>query len=129
MVRKEYYQSEIKKIDNNKINLLIVGGSQGARIFDNNLKKSIVNLSKQFSIKIIQQTNEKNISNLRDFYSKNNIENFIFSYDYNFFDRISEADICITRAGATTLAELSILNKPFIAIPLPFSKGSSLIKA
>lgn len=124
LVRKEYYQSEIKKIDNNKINLLIVGGSQGARIFDNNLKKSIVNLSKQFSIKIIQQTNEKNINNLRDFYSKNNIENFIFSYDYNFFDRISEADICITRAGATTLAELSILNKPFIAIPLPFSKDN-----
>lgn len=61
---------------------------------------------------------------MRDFYSKNNIENSIFNYDKNFIDKVSEADLCITRAGATTLAELSILNKPFIAIPLPTSKDN-----
>ena len=42
--------------------MLIVGGSQGANIFDSNLKEIIVNLSKQFPIKVTQQTNEKNIS-------------------------------------------------------------------
>ena len=35
---------------------------------------------------------------------------------------LSQADLCITRAGASTLAELSLINLPFIAIPLPFSK-------
>ena len=35
-----------------------------------------------------------------------------------------QSDICITRAGATTLAELSFLNVPFIAIPLPSSKDN-----
>ena len=124
LVRKEYYNTKIKKINNDKINLLIVGGSQGAKIFDNNLKNLLVDISKEFQIRITQQTNEKNISNLRDFYSKNNIENSIFNYDKNFIDKVSEADLCITRAGATTLAELSILNKPFIAIPLPTSKDN-----
>ncbi len=124
LVRKEYYSTKVKEISNNKLNLLIVGGSQGAKIFDNNLKNSVVSLSKEFSIKIIHQTNEKNISKLKDFYNKNNVENFIFNYDSNFVDIASDADLCITRAGATTLAELSILNKPFIAIPLPSSKDN-----
>ena len=38
----------------------------------------IVNLSKEFSIKITQQTSEKNTLNLSEYYSKNNIENIIF---------------------------------------------------
>ena len=38
--------------------------------------------------------------------------------------KINEADLCITRAGASTLAELSILQTPFIAIPLPTSKDN-----
>ena len=83
-----------------------------------------VNISKKKSIKIIQQTNEKNISYLSNFYSNNNIENKIFSFDKNFCESIQKSDICITRAGASTLAELSILNTPFIAVPLPTSKDN-----
>ena len=37
---------------------------------------------------------------------------------------IEESDLCITRAGATSLAEISILNKPFITIPLPSAKDN-----
>ena len=56
--------------------------------------------------------------------SKNNIENKIFSFDKNFIRIINQADLCITRAGASTLAELSVLNTPFIAVPLPTSKDN-----
>ena len=112
--------NEIKK----KFNILIVGGSQGAKIFDKSLKNLIVKFSKKEQIKIIHQTNENNILNLKDYYSKNNIENQIFSFDKNFTNIIGQADLCITRAGASTLAELSVLNKPFIAVPLPTSKDN-----
>ena len=61
---------------------------------------------------------------MKDFYSDNNIENIIFSYKENLLDIIKEADLCITRAGASTLAELSVLNIPFIAVPLPTSKDN-----
>ena len=40
----------------------------------------------------------------------------------NFINTIKQVDLCITRSGASTLAELSVLNIPFIAIPLPTSK-------
>ena len=61
---------------------------------------------------------------MKDFYSDNNIENIIFSYKKNLVDIIKDVDLCITRAGASTLAELSVLNIPFIAVPLPSSKDS-----
>ncbi len=124
LVRKQIYNLLLSPRVDNKFNILIVGGSQGASIFDNNLKNSIINIAKKNSIKIFQQTNEKNISYLRNFYSKNGIENEIFSFDKNFTEIIQQADLCITRAGASTLAELSVLNIPFIAVPLPKSKDN-----
>ena len=124
LVREKIYNFNISKQTNEKFTLLIVGGSQGANIFDKNLKNSIANISKRKSIKIIHQTSEKNIVNLSKFYNDNNIENKIFSFDENFINTIQQADLCITRAGASTLAELSVLNIPFIAVPLPTSKDN-----
>ena len=124
LVRDEFYKIKTHKTITDKFNLLVVGGSQGASIFDKNLKNSITNISKKFSIKIVHQTHLNNISSLKEFYSANNIENEIFNYDKDFVEKIAESYICITRAGATTLAELSILNVPFIAVPLPNSKDN-----
>ena len=124
LVRDKFYKTKNYEIDNNKFNLLIVGGSQGANFFDKNLKNSILNLSKKFSIKVIQQTHLNNVPSLKEFYSKNNIESEIFNYDKNFEKKVAASNICITRAGATTLAELSVLNTPFIAVPLPNSKDN-----
>tara|TARA_B100001057_G_scaffold364647_1_gene367556 strand:+ start:9291 stop:10355 length:1065 start_codon:yes stop_codon:yes gene_type:complete len=124
LVRKEFYEKKEKKEDQNKLCLLIIGGSQGAKIFDNDLKNKIVNISKRIKIKIFHQTNKENISHLKNFYTKNKIENDTFSFDNDFAQKIQETDLCITRAGASTLAELSVLNVPFIAVPLSTSKDN-----
>ena len=122
LVRKEFYEKKIDLNKNDKFNLLIVGGSQGANIFDNYLKNVIIQISKRYSLKVIQQTNLNNIDNLRNFYKKNNIENHIFNFEYKFVNILHKSDLCITRAGASTLAELSVSNIPFLAIPLPSAK-------
>mgnify|MGYP001163513995 FL=1 len=124
LVKKNIYEANLSLKNKDKFNLLVVGGSQGADIFDKKLKDSIKNISKDFPIKIIQQTSEKNILLLKNFYFKNNIENIIFSFTKKFTQIIQQADLCITRAGASTLAELSVLNTPFIAVPLPTSKDN-----
>ena len=124
LVRENTYNVEKNFENKKKFIILVIGGSQGASFFDKDLKNSIINISKKKTIKIIHQTSEKNISSLKDFYSDNNIENIIFSYKKNLVDIIKEADLCITRAGASTLAELSVLNIPFIAVPLPTSKDN-----
>ena len=124
LVKKHIYSHDSSSKKKENFTLLIVGGSQGASIFDQSLKNFIVNISKKNEMKIIQQTEEGNISNLREFYSKNNIENKIFSFDNDLSTFIKEADLCITRAGASTLAELSVINVPFIAVPLPTSRDN-----
>ena len=124
LVRKHVYKFKSTYDDENKFTFLIVGGSQGANIFDKDLKNSLLNISKKIPIKVIQQTSEKNIGNLSKFYSNNDIENKIFCFEKNFINNIQSADLCITRAGASTLAELSVINTPFIAIPLPTSKDN-----
>ena len=122
LVRENIYKLNMPLKNYSNFTLLIIGGSQGANIFDKNLKNVIVRISKKFKINIIHQTSEKNIAHLTDFYSKNDIKNKIFSFDKNFFKTIQQVDLCITRAGASTLAELSLLSIPFIAVPLPTSK-------
>ena len=128
LVSKAFY--ELKKIKNvnNKFCFLISGGSQGAKIFDELLKEVMIDISKNFTIKVIQQTSVDNIQNLKNFYESKNIENKIFSFEEKFNNLISMSDICITRAGATSLAEISFLKKPFIAIPLPTAKDNHQMK-
>ena len=124
LVKEHIYDLKLSDSIDKKFTLLIVGGSQGAEIFDKTLKDIIVNLSKKSQIKVIHQTSKKNISYLTDFYTNHNVENKIFNFDKNFFSIIRQTDLCITRAGASTLAELSIMNTPFIAVPLPSSKDN-----
>ena len=123
LVREKIYKINNVTSREDKLNLLIVGGSQGASIFDK-IKKRIVEISKKFPIRITHQTSKNNILSLKDFYQKNNVECSIFDFDQNFEKILVKSDLCITRAGATTLAELSTLNIPFIAVPLPSSKDN-----
>ena len=128
LVKKKIYELKSLYKPNERFTLLVVGGSQGANIFDQSLKNSIINISRKKRIRIIQQTKEKNINYLKNLYLENNIENKIFSFDKNFSDIIHQSDLCITRAGASTLAELSYLNIPFIAVPLPSSKDNHQVE-
>ncbi len=128
LVNKSFY--EIKPnydFDKKKFCILIFGGSQGAKIFNTQISKVIVSINKEYSIKVIQQTATENIENMKNFYNLNNIENLIFDFEKNFIKLIDESDLCISRAGATSLAEISIMKKPFITIPLPTAKDDHQI--
>ena len=124
LLRKNFY--EIKKTESidEYIHLLVIGGSQGAKIFDSLIKISIIELSKRYSLKIYQQTNFANFENLKKFYKENDINHELFDFNEDISNLMSKANICLTRAGASTLAELVFLNLPFVAIPLPSSKDN-----
>ena len=124
LLRKKFY--DIKKADgiDKKINLLIIGGSQGAKIFDTLIKSSMIELSKKYSLKIYQQTNSVNFEVLKKFYKDKSIDCELFDFKEDISNLMSKSNICITRAGASTLAELVFLNLPCVAIPLPTSKDN-----
>jgi len=124
LLRKKFY--DVKKAENidKDINLLIIGGSQGAKIFDTLIRSSIIELSKKYSLKIYQQNNSVNFEKLKTFYKGNNIDYELFDFNEDISNIMSRSNICITRAGASTLAELVFLNLPSLAIPLPTSKDN-----
>ena len=124
MLRKEFYTAKKSEDISKEINLLIIGGSQGAELFDIMIGETIVNLSKKYKLKVFQQTNLKNNQNLKKFYLKNNIENELFDFEESVSSFMSRSNICITRAGASTLAELIYLTVPHIAIPLPSARDN-----
>ena len=121
LIRKKYYEEVINRQESKLFTIIIVGGSQGAKVFDNLLHESLVKVSKSVKIKIIHQTTEKNRNFLINFYKENEIENQVFVFEKNLNKLLIKSDLCITRAGASSLAELSLLNVPFISIPLPSS--------
>ena len=124
LLRKKFYK--VKKADSidKNINLLIIGGSQGAKIFDTLIKFSIIELSKKYSLKIYQQKNSINFKELKKFYSDNNINYELFDFNDAIINFMQKSNLCITRAGASTLAELNFTEIPYLAIPLPTAKDN-----
>ena len=84
LLRKEFYSTKVVENNINKeINLLIIGGSQGAKFFDTAINESVVQLSKKYKLKIFHQTNFSNYNNLKNFYLQKKIENELFDFNEN----------------------------------------------
>jgi len=124
LLRKNFYEVEKANGIDEYINLLVIGGSQGARIFDSLIKTSIIEISKKYSFKIYQQTNLDNFEDLKKFYKDKNINYELFDFTEDISNFMSRSNICLTRAGASTLAEVVFLNLPSVVIPLPTSKDN-----
>jgi len=124
LIRKKYYNIDNYHNEGNFFTITIIGGSQGAKIFDTLVNELLVKISKICSLKVVHQTSKKNTDFLKKFYKVNKIENKVFNFDENLNILLKQSDLCITRAGASSLAELSLLKIPFIAIPLPTSKDN-----
>ncbi len=126
LLRKNFYSIKLNEIQTikEKINLLVIGGSQGAKFFETGLKKAVVDLSKKYNLNIYQQISYGDKKSLVEFYRKNNISCTLFNFEESFVDFMKDINLCITRAGASTLSELTFLNIPYIAIPYELAKDN-----
>ena len=68
LIRKKYYETDNIPNEDSLFSIIIIGGSQGASIFDNFINEVLVKISKIFSLKVIHQTSEKNAHSLKNFY-------------------------------------------------------------
>ena len=127
LLRKQIYnfQRNKEKIFHEKKKILIIGGSQGAKFFDEFISKIITKISKTKNLSVLQQViDQKSKKNIRELYQKNHIEHELFEFDDKLFTKAVHYDLAITRSGASTISELSHLNIPFIAIPFPYAKDN-----
>ena len=108
------------KVDNyEKLNILVLGGSQAAKKFAENLPNIFIDLKKsKIKIKVFQQCLPEQSVKLRKIYDLNKIENFIFNYTNEMASIYKQINLAISRAGSSALAELLNSRIPIIAIPL-----------
>jgi len=131
LLRKEIFEFEqnYKKNQNEELSVLIMGGSQSAKIFGEKITQIIVQCKKRnIQLKIYQQCLEEQIKEIEEIYSKNKISFKLFTFSENLLDHYQVSDLAISRSGASSIAELLNLRIPFIAIPLPSSADNHQLK-
>ena len=127
LLRKEIYkyQRNKKTILDTQKKILIIGGSQGAKFFDEFITKTIIELSKTQNISVLQQViDQKSKEFIKDLYQKNSIKHELFDFDDKLLIKAVNYDLAITRCGASAISELGYLNIPFVAIPFPYAKDN-----
>ena len=101
-------------------NLLIIGGSLGARTINEAIKAALPTLAKS-DIHVVWQTGKTYYEKCKAAWeaagSPSNIECLDFLSDMP--DRYAQADLVISRAGASSISELCLLGKPAILVPSP----------
>jgi len=114
--KEAYMHFELK---GNKKTLLVVGGSLGARTINESIHKNIEKIVES-KVQLIWQTGKDYYPIAKELVEKLNVEDiktmaFITRMDLAY----AISDIVISRAGAITLSELSLLCKPAILVPSP----------
>jgi UDP-N-acetylglucosamine--N-acetylmuramyl-(pentapeptide) pyrophosphoryl-undecaprenol N-acetylglucosamine transferase len=118
-VRQNLLKGEKSKVKGEK-NLLIIGGSLGARTINEAVKAALPLLAKS-DIHLVWQTGKVYFEKCKEAWtaagSPDNIECLDFLSDMP--DRYANADLVISRAGASSISELCLLGKPAILVPSP----------
>jgi len=105
-----------------KINVLIIGGSQGAHSFNVKLPAAFAELNND-SISIWHQSGSGRDSEVIDLYKIQGIDAKVSEFIDDMAVAYAWADLLICRAGAMTIAECCAAAKPALLVPYPFSAG------
>ena len=104
------------------LSILIIGGSQSAKIFSDSLPSILEKCYKNgIRFRIFQQCLKEQENKIEEVYKKLNFNFKLFSFSENPFEYYKNIDIAISRSGASSIAELINLRIPFITVPLPSS--------
>ena len=100
--------------------VLIFGGSQGAHAINVAMVEAAPKLAAHpGGLAITHQTGERDLEQVRDGYRRAGLAARVEPFLYAMDREIKDADLVVSRAGATTLAELTAAGKPALLIPLP----------
>ena len=105
------------------LTLLILGGSQGARRLNSLMLEAAEKCLPELTPmpNIIHQTGEHDESHVREKYTELGINARVEAFFRDMAEIYSQADLVVSRAGATTLAELTVFHKPAILVPFPYA--------
>jgi UDP-N-acetylglucosamine--N-acetylmuramyl-(pentapeptide) pyrophosphoryl-undecaprenol N-acetylglucosamine transferase len=121
-VRSEFFEIPPRQRDGARLSLLVFGGSQGARAINEAMVAALPKLPKE-SLRVTHQTGEAEVEKVQRGYEaagwKDNAD--VRAYIDDMVGEFAKADLIISRAGATTSAELVAAGKGAIMVPFPLA--------
>jgi UDP-N-acetylglucosamine--N-acetylmuramyl-(pentapeptide) pyrophosphoryl-undecaprenol N-acetylglucosamine transferase len=102
-----------------RLNLLIIGGSQGARLFGEVVPAAVALLPQALRARldVVHQVREEQLIEARKVYKKAGVTADVAPFFTDMGQRLGAAHLVIARAGASTVTELQVAGRPAILIP------------
>src|SRR5882757_702111 len=103
------------------LRVLVVGGSQGARVMSDVVPGAIEKLDPALwsRLALTQQVREEDMERVRAVYDRLNIDAELAPFFSGLPARLASTHLVISRSGAGTVAELAAIGRPSILVPLP----------
>lgn len=112
-----------------KFTILTVGGSQGSHKINTEFKNSVGLMQEKEDFQFIHLTGKSDYNDLKKDYSCITMRHRVFDFLEPMHLAYSLADLVVSRAGATTIAELVYFQKAALLIPYPYAGGHQLENA
>jgi UDP-N-acetylglucosamine--N-acetylmuramyl-(pentapeptide) pyrophosphoryl-undecaprenol N-acetylglucosamine transferase len=103
------------------LNLLVVGGSLGARALNERVPKALALIPAASRPRVVHQAGEQHIDMLRAAYASEGVDAQCVPFIDDMATRYAEADVVVCRSGATTVAELAAVGVASVLVPFPFA--------
>lgn len=102
------------------MDIVVVGGSQGARILSEIVPKAIGDLPDELkaNLRVAHQARPEDIEAAQQGYDAAGVTSEVASFFDDIPRRFSEAQLIISRAGASTVADIATIGRPSILVPL-----------
>ncbi|MDP1626974.1 undecaprenyldiphospho-muramoylpentapeptide beta-N-acetylglucosaminyltransferase [Parvibaculum sp.] len=106
-----------------RIKLLVFGGSQGARVMSDIVPVALAQLPEHLRrrLAVVQQCRAEDIERVGDIYKEAGIDAELSDFFDDMPERIAACHLVIGRSGASTVSELAVIGRPSILVPLPHS--------
>jgi UDP-N-acetylglucosamine--N-acetylmuramyl-(pentapeptide) pyrophosphoryl-undecaprenol N-acetylglucosamine transferase len=101
--------------------LLVFGGSQGARVMADVVPPAIERLEPRLQLRlhIVQQAREDDLERVRQAYARLHVTAEVAPFFADLPARMAASHLVVSRSGASTVAELAVIGRPAILVPLP----------
>jgi len=112
-------ESQDTKTSGEPVTILVLGGSQGAHRLNELVAAAICDDQRLHNVKVIHQTGPTDCQLVKEQYEKHGVSATVEPFFRDMVEVYRQADFLVSRAGATTLAELAVLGKPALLVPYP----------
>lgn len=101
------------------LRLLVMGGSQGARVLSDSVPAALASLSPEMKkrLRVVQQCRAEDLERVRAAYAAAGIQAETNTFFNDVAQRLAVAHLVVSRSGASSTAEIAVIGRPSLLVP------------